>query len=380
MESLQYTVENNCKHNLHLIFPTTLTRLKLFYVEARDGDAIRTLLRRMLKLTTLALYDNARYSPLPNGQIWEELIVSSLPLLNTFQFYFPFDTYRLTLEDSNQTIQSFSTPFYLIEKRWFIRFDRDPNGWSMGALYTLPFTFSHISIKTSTFDTSLSTLPMTDLNETKSSYYTKVKTLIFNKQCKAPHIGFLASNIHHLILMADLPISWLYLLTKLRHIHIGAYVEMSSTDFERLLQHSPNLQSLTISNDKLNKLTNKFTNQSVCHQLSQKIQSLTISHHYLDLPKLDIVSVRSLSSLARIFSEKCEHLSLALIASPKTVYPILRRMKQLRSLHIEWCHVLIGLNDPVASWLQNISTDPTALDFVHTTDKRHLFIWFGNRF
>ncbi len=380
MESLQYTVENNCKHNLHLIFPTTLTRLKLFYSETLDGDAIRTLLRRMSKLNTLALYINARYSPSPNGQIWEELIVSSLPLLNTFQFYFPFDTYRLTLEGLNQTIESFSTPFYLIEKRCFIRCDREPNNWSMGALYTLPFAFSHMSINTSTFDTSISTLPMTDLNETKSSYYTKVKTLIFNKQCKAPHIGFLASNIHYLILMADLPISWIYLLTKLRHINIGAYVEMSSTDFENVLQHSPNLQSLTISSDKLNKLTNKFTNQSVCHQLSKKIQSLTISHHYLNFPKLDIVSVRLLRSLASIFSEKCEHLSLGLIAHPKTVCPIFRRMKQLRSLHIEWCHLLIGLDDPVACWLQNISTDPTALDFVHATDKRHLFIWFGNRF
>ncbi len=111
-------------------------------------------------------------------------------------------------------------------------------------------------INTYSFDTSLSTLPMIDLNETKSKYYTKVKTLIFNQECKNPHLGFLASNIHHLILMVNPPINWFYLLTKLRHINIGSNVKMSSTDFANLLRPSPNLQSLTISNDELEKLTN----------------------------------------------------------------------------------------------------------------------------
>jgi hypothetical protein len=379
LESLQYTIEYNCKHNHHLIVPTTLTRLKIFYEEGRDGDAVRTLLRQMSQLIKLALYNNGRYNSLPNGQIWEELIVSSLPLLNIFQFYFPFESYRDSL-NLNQTIESFSTPFYLIEKRWFIRCDRNPSSLSMGALYSLPFAFSHMPINTCSFETSLSTLPVIDFNETKSNYYTKVKTLAFNQECKNPHIGFLASNIYHLILMVNLPISWLYLLTELRHINIGSYVEMSSIDFGNLLERTPNLQSLTISSDKLKILTDKFTNQIVCHHLSEKIQSLTISHQYFDVPRLDIVSVRLLRSLVGIFSTKCKHLSLGLIAHPNTVCSILRRMKQLRSLHIEWRHLFIGFDDPVASWLQQLSTDPTALDFVHTNDKRHLFIWFGNRF
>ncbi len=356
-----------------------MTRLKIFYEEARDGNAIRTLLTQMSQLSRLALYNNAKYSPLPNGQLWEELIVSSLPLLNTFQFYFPFESYRDTFNDLNQTIESFSTPFYLAEKRWFIRCDRNPNSLFMGALYSLPFAFAQMPINTCSFNISLSTLPATDFNETKSNYYTKVKTLIFNQECKEPHIGFLPSNIHHLILTVNLPTSWFYLLTELRHINMGSYAEMSSTDFGNLLQRAPNLRSLTISIIKLKNLTDNFSNQIICQQLSQRIQSLTISYQYLDPPRLDIVSVRSLSSLVRIFSTKCEHLSLALIAHPNTVRPILRRMKQLRSLHIEWRHLQIGCNDPVACWLEQQSTGPTDLDFIYTTDKRHLFMWFGSQ-
>ncbi len=57
-------------------------------------------------------------------------------------------------------------------------------------------------------------------------------------------------------------------------------------------------------------------------------------------------------------------------------------MQQLRSLHIAWPYLHISLDDSVASWLQQtLTTDPTVLDFVRTSDnKRHLFLWFGNRF
>ncbi|CAF2379233.1 unnamed protein product [Rotaria sp. Silwood2] len=380
LESLQYTIEYNCSHNQNLIFPTTLKCLKVFYEEGRDGSALRTILQQMSQLTRLTLCDNARYSPVPNGKIWEELIQSSLPLLNTFQFFFPFDQYLSTSGDLNQTIESFSTPFYLLEKRWFIRCDRSTTSLFTGALYSLPFAFSRMIINTCSFDMSISTLPISDFDEIKSNYYTKVNTIVFNQECKGPHVGFLSSNIVDLILKVNLPTSWIYLLTKLRHLRIIADMHMSSADFTRLLERAPNLQSLTISIIQLKLLTDKFTNQIVCHQLSQQIQSLTISHHYSDIPNLGIVSVRLLSSLVRIFSMKCQHLSLALMAHPNTVRPILRRMKQLRSLHIQWRYGYIGLDDPIAYWLQQQSTDPTALDFVHTNDKNDLFVWFGNRF
>jgi hypothetical protein len=365
-----------------LILPTALTRLKIFYEDGRDGNPVRTLLKQMSQLTTLALYDNARYSSMPNGKSWEELIISSIPLLHTFQFYFPFENYLNSSDDWNQTIASFSTPFYLVEKRWFIRSDRNPKGLFMGALYSLPFAFSHLPINTCSFDTSISTLPAIDCNETKSNYYTKVKTLVFNRECEEPHIGFLTYNIRHLILKVSLPTSWNYLLTELRHLTIGSGVEISSTNFEHILERTPNLQSLTISTNKLKIVTDNFKNQIICQQLSQRIQSLIVTHYYYDAPSLGIVSVRFLNSLVRVFSKNCQHLSLALTAHPNTVCPILRRMRQLRSLHIQWRLGSVDLDNPAPFWLHHHpqSTDPITADFVHSNDKRHLSVWFGNRF
>ena len=381
MDYLQYTIKYSCGHSLRLNFPRKLTRLKLFYEEGRDGDAIRTLLHQMSQLTSLTLYNNASYSPLPNGQIWEQLIVSSLPLLHTFQFYFPFESYRHSIEDFNQSIQSFSTPFYLLEKHWFIRCDRNRNNLVMGALYTLPYAFSQIPINTPCFDDSLSTVPLVDVNEIKSNYYTKVKTVIFNQKCKEPHIEFLPSNIDRLILSVNIPSSWFYLLRNLHHLSIGDYMEMTSIDFGNILDHAPNIRSLTVSCDKLKKLTDKFASALICQQLSQRIQSLTISHRLMDFPNLGVVSVRALNALVRIFAAKCQHLSFALIAHPNTVRPILRRMKELRSLHVQWRHLHFNpSDDSVASWLEQQSTDPNATDYVQTIDNRHLLIWFGNRF
>lgn len=380
MEYLQYTIRFNCGHSQHLNFPRTLTQLKFFYEEPRDGDAIRTLLQQMSQLTTLVLYNNASYSPLPNGHTWKQLIVSSLPLLHTFQFYFPFESYRHTMDDFNQMMQSFSTSFYIAEKHWFIRCDRNRNNLAIGALYTLPYAFSQIPINTSCFDDSLSTLPLVDVDEIKSHYYTRVKTVIFNQKCKEPHLGFLPSNINRLILSVNIPSSWFYLLRNLHHLSVGDYMEMSPIDFANILQHAPNIRSLTIPCDKLKKLTEKFANVVICQQLSQRIQSLTISHRLMDFPNLGLVSVRALNSLVRIFSMNCQHFSFASIAHPNTIWPILRRMKALRSLHVQWWHLHFETNHSITSWLQQQCTNPHDIDYIQTIDNRHLLIWFGNRF
>jgi hypothetical protein len=161
---------------------------------------------------------------------------------------------------------------------------------------------------------------------------------------------------------------------------MGYGVDMPSTDFAKILERAPNLQSLTLSTSILEIVTQKFTNQIVCQQLSQRIQSLTITERYFYTPRLGIVTVRLLNSIARVFSTKCQHLSLALVAHPKTVCPILRRMRQLRSLHIQWRFGSTDLDDPVPLWLQYQPTASTSSDFVYSNDEKHLFVWFGNRF
>ncbi|CAF0944813.1 unnamed protein product [Adineta steineri] len=377
LKSLEYTIADNCTHDHKLVFPKTLIRFKMYYNEYSDRIDFRKLLRQMPNLTALALFDKSVQKILPDGKYWEELIKSSLPLLKTFQFYFPYNEYSAWWDDWNAMIESFSTPFYLLEKRWFVRCDRDLEYFYQGSLYSLPFAFPELLINTSSYKTSISTLPDSDVNEIKSNYYTKINTLIVNKALAEPPIYLLPSNIIRLTLNATLSKSWLYLLKELRYLYIEYRADMSSDDFAQLLEHTPNLESLVISTEKLKKFTDDFQRQIVCQYLSERIKSLTItdSDYNYNRSNLGHVSIDALSSLTRIFSSKCEHLSLALKANPNTARPILRRMRQLRSLHIQWPH-----NFTVSDWLPKQSTNSTALDFVHMNDKQEFFVWFGNRF
>ncbi|CAF3860401.1 unnamed protein product [Adineta steineri] len=376
LKSFEYTIAQNCPHEHKLVFPKTLTRLKIYYNEYSDGKNFRKLLRQMSNLKILALFNKSIYSPMPNGKIWEELIKSSLPLLKTFQFYFPYSRYSNSLGDLNTMIESFSTPFYLLEKRWFVRCDRGAKYSYKEFLYSLPFAFPELLIDTPACKTSISTLPAIDINDIKSNYYTKINTLILNEPREEPPIYLLPSNIIYLTVNATLSKNWFYLLKELHYLDIQHGPYMSSNDFAQLLEHTPNLQSLVISTEKLKKFTDDFQHKIVCQYLSERIKSLTItdSDYNYNRSNLGYVSIDALSSLARILSSKCEHLSLGIMANPNTVRSILQRMTQLRSLRIE----LRG-RDTVSNWLQKQPTYSTALDFVHINKKQNFFVWFGNR-
>ena len=351
----------------------------MFYEEENDGNALRTSLRQLPQLTKLILYDHGSRSPLPNGRNWEELIQSSLPLLKTFRFCFPFQSYRSTPHDIKDVVASFSTPFYLLEKCWFIRCDVDSRYSVIGTLYSLPFAFAEMPINITSFDTSMSTLIVNDTDEAKYNSYEKVKTLLFNEKCHMPNRSFLASNIVRLVLKTALPTSWHFLLTNLRHVEFRRTLHMPSTDFAQFLTNSPQLQSLTLPILALTKLTDRFTNNTVCDLLSQRIQSLTISQYFSEECDLGDVSVRLLAAVVRVFNKTCKHLSLALSAHPNTVLPILRRMRQLRSLHIRhnpWSRVS---DSTATSWLEQPPTEIHISDFMHAANDHHFYIWFGNR-
>lgn len=377
MESLEYNIEYSCLHYYAFTIPTTVKQLKLLYSGELDGNNIRASIRQLSQLTKLALYDNVNRSSFPNGETWEQLIQSSLPLLKTFQFCFCFHSYANTLGQIRQTVASFSTPFYLFEKRWFIRCDYDCQ--FSAVLYSLPFAFTQMPIDVTSFDTSISTLIESGMDETKYESYEKVKTVLFNEKCKMPYRGFLTSHIVRLVLDAALPTSWYFLFINLRHLEFRRHLHMSSTDFAQFLANTPQLQSLTVSILDLSRLTDKFTNNSVCDQLSQRIQSLTISQYYSNSDGLGVVSVRLLSSLVHIFGKTCKHLSLGLAAHPNTVLPILQRMRQLRSLHIRprpWCRTS---HFTATSWIEQPPIKTDVSDFMHASDDYNFYIWFGNR-
>lgn len=379
LESLHYKIECACMHTNGFVLPKTLKRLKLVYRYANELDEIRSQLSHLSQLNSLSLYANLTYGTIPNGSLWENLIVAHLPLLTTFQFCFPFKSYRTTLADLDEIIDSYSTPFYLIEKRWFIRCDRnvDTYNTNAGIFYSLPYTFPEMLINISSFDASCSTLPVSDFDEVKDKHYRKIRTIAFTEECKIPHSGLISLNIENLILSTKLPSSWLYLFSNICHLTIqGCGIGILPIDFENILRHTPKLQSLTISNSRLQYLTKKFSNTTICQYLSERIRSLTIA----DSSHLGYVSVRSLISIVRVFSANCEHLSLGLAANPNTLRPILKRMRKLRSLYMEGRRSNLTDEHSINTLLNQQSTNKNDLDFVHTdANKRHVSIWYGGR-
>ena len=136
---------------------TTLTELYLEYTANDNESTIRESLGHLSQLTKLSLYKQDTYGLLPDGEIWEHLIKSSLPLLDTFQFCFSFQSYTNSSNVFDDIIASFSTTFYLIEKRWFVRCDFDNRHGCQGTLYSLPFAFTKMPINCASFESSRST-------------------------------------------------------------------------------------------------------------------------------------------------------------------------------------------------------------------------------
>ncbi|CAF3933453.1 unnamed protein product [Rotaria sordida] len=380
LKTLEYTIKYSCHADCILTLPKTLKQLKLFYNEAKDGNALQISLSQMSQLTKLALYDNGNYSLLPDGGKWEKLIKSSLPLLKTFQFCFYFLCYRNSLNDVNQAMSSFSTTFYLVEKCWFIRCDSDNQYSVLGAFYTMPFAFAEMRVDINSCDMSTSTLTANNVDVRKYESYEKVETLMFNEICQMPCQGFLTFNIVRLILNTDLPTSWYFLLNNLHHLEFRRNVHMSATDFAHFLTNAPQLQSLTLLISVLIKLTDSFTNKAVCDQLSQRIQSLTISdclsnHDYGQ----NMEPIHILSNIVRIFGNTCEHLSLNLATIPQTVLPILGNMRQLHSLHIHYPSWRCKSYIPTTYWFQQSTSETDVSDIIYTPDDLNFYIWFGKR-
>ncbi|CAF1468399.1 unnamed protein product, partial [Rotaria sordida] len=155
---------------------------------------------------------------------------------------------------------------------------------------------------------------------------------------------------------------------------------MSATDFAHFLTNAPQLQSLTLLISVLIKLTDSFTNKAVCDQLSQRIQSLTISdclsnHDYGQ----NMEPIHILSNIVRIFGNTCEHLSLNLATIPQTVLPILGNMRQLHSLHIHYPSWRCKSYIPTTYWFQQSTSETDVSDIIYTPDDLNFYIWFGKR-
>ncbi|CAF3596074.1 unnamed protein product [Rotaria sp. Silwood1] len=157
LETLEYTIITCHSCKTVPIWPLTLKRLKISFLKDEDVILMQGSLANLSKLITLEICQKERGRLLPNGQVWENLICSSLPLLQNFKFYFQFEVFPYSTNQVKQIVTSFSTPFYKREKNWFIRCDMSREYPYPAVLYSLPFPFDQFTILTNSFDESIST-------------------------------------------------------------------------------------------------------------------------------------------------------------------------------------------------------------------------------
>ncbi len=379
LESLEHTIEDNCIHEHHLVWPTKLKQLKVFYSRLGDNEIVFTSLHHLSQLNNLAVYDSAWTSPPPNGHRWEKFIVSSLPLLQNFQFCFKFWKDSGPIGDINRIISTFSTPFYLEEKRWFVRCDAHCQQFSTALIYSLPFAFKHFEVITHSFNESISTLSTCSTNDFHKNIYRNVKTLVAGVKCEKFDQNLTSRNVKHLILkIPGTPSDWIFSMTHLRQLSLGSQINMPSKDFASLLKNLPYLNSLIASYHTLKFLTNYWKNKTVCEQLSHKIRSLNVClDEYLSSHVQGYVKVDELLPIVHVFGERCQHLTVPVYSRNVVAGLILRTMRHLHSLK-----VLLREHGDLKitkDWLKEQDVTLKDLDCSIIMDGNEYSFWFDNR-
>ncbi len=337
-----------------------------------DNEIVCNSLRYLSQLTSLAIYDSAWESPAPDGEIWEKLITSSMPLLKKFNFCFKFWKDFNLASDITQVVSTFSTRFYLEEKFWFIQCDSHHQQLSIALLYSLPYAFERFEIITHSFDESISTLN----NSSTNNLYKNVKTLIVDVTCKNINEGLISGHVINLNLkFPGTPIDWIFSMNQLCQLSFDNQIDLSPKNFIRLLKTSPHLHSLIVPYYTLKFLTNQWKNQIVCELLSRKIQSLKISS---DGYFRDYVKVDELVHIVRVFSRRCQHLNITVYSRNILVGLILRSMRHLRSLIVR----LKEHGDDLMitkKWLIEQNIAYKQLDYSIVVDGNEYSFWFGRR-
>lgn len=330
---------NNCSCQSSFVWPPTLKRLKIIFTTSEDLTLIEQSFVCLSQLIILEMYQSEQPISFFNieGYTWERLIRSLFPLLQQFRFYF-----LVYFAYIPHIIQSFSTPFYLTEKKWFIRCDvssqKSPYNRFVratrhyGALYSLPLTFPISFIYRDRIDKSISTLPEDFNNDSYTNMYTNMKTLILCDDMRELDENFDQIRIINLFINGYMDsLNWKHMLLKLQHLSLSKDIKISSETFESLLNNTPELYSLEVDISFLDISTNNWTNITICNQLSNKIRHLKF-HSATNI--FQCFGKSRLCNIFSIFAGKCTYLSLSIQSKLDLVAMILKRMKHLHSLHI----------------------------------------------
>ncbi|CAF4066640.1 unnamed protein product [Rotaria sordida] len=371
LESVEYTIENCHWFSNDLSWPSTLRHLKVIFDYEGCWNFIERSLVHLSLLNTLEIYQKQRASIPPNGQIWETLICSSLPLLKIFKFYFNFEYSSQSSFQMDEAIVSFSTPFYILEKKWFIRCDISDRGRAL--LYSLPFPFETYTALQGTNIKTVSTLLYVNNNDFYANMFSNVKTLEVLYKSSEPDENFHRNGVISLIIYNDFDsIKWMHVLSKLQHLEMNCPITMTPENFLHILKNAPHLHSLVVEKRIIQIATEHWNNVSICDYLSRKIIALKLCGRYA---RSQYMNNHEIQQIIRIFSSKCQHLSLCIQSPNDTIGFILENMSQLQSLHVNISGKIKPLID--MAWLQKEQTIFNSSNCIILSNEDNHYFWLG---
>ncbi|CAF3381864.1 unnamed protein product [Rotaria socialis] len=372
LESVEYTIEN-CHWFIinDLPWPSTLTHLRIIFHYEECWSIIQRSLFHLSLLNTLEIYQIQRATMPPNGQIWETLIRSSLPLLKIFKFYFNFKYSLQSPYQMDEAVASFSTPFYILENKWFIRCDISDRGCAL--LYSLPFPFETYTALQGNNIKTISTFLDDYNNDFYTNIFSNVTTLEVLYKSSEPDENFHSNGLINLTIHNDFDsIKWMHVLNKLQHLEMHFLTAMPPNNFLHILKNAPHLRSLVTEKRILQIATEHWNNISICDHLSCKIISLKLCGRHA---RTQYINKHATQQIIRIFSSKCQHLSLCIQSSDNTIGFILENMPQLQSLHVNIYGKIKSLID--MTWLQKEQTIFNSSNCIILSNGDDHYFWLG---
>jgi hypothetical protein len=350
--SLQYlciTFGEAIGSELHRIFPAPLmTSLKLYF----DGSlsALTNILESMPNLTHLK-FETGTINL--NGNQWRETLIKYVPKTKTFRFLmkvfsFKHNNLEEALED---LLNTFRTPFWLNDHKWFVRCDWPQHSNKMFVLYTLPYCFSNTYV---IYQNRWSKTTCLDANDYNS--YDRVMN-VFYKGCINNIVLFprYYPNIRRLTLRLPFDkhfwtiISTLDNLTSLKVIETREH-NLSESQLKNLLNRTPRLQFLSID-------AKSFIQLAILTITHPSLRRLELKHYHDRINRYMNATQCSILSNS-LLGRQCEVLIIR-VENRTIILDLINSMGNLRALTFQ-CqddnstkNSLLPTKDELVEWLQN---------------------------
>ena len=296
-----------------------LTSLRIFF---RGKDSYLIYIFQNLPQLRCLTIENSNISW--DGYDWERVINEHLPKLKILRFKME-RSILLQYKSVDFLLESFQTPFWLIDHQWYVGCYWDPkNIHRVGIIYTLPYAFNSLDINN---DWHFKTTAVEDIH--KLLCCRRVQDVTYSgENCLEHQVPFYCPNIHKLYI--DLPyefksFSWFSSLITLKSLYISIRPGFDYDRLQLILNELPYLYSLNLDLQGV-----------LCQRLfqltSSSIRRLDLSLlSYSPCFTLENCNSLILSSLGR----RCEVLSIQ-VDSLYSILRLIQDLPKLRALRYQW--------------------------------------------